>query len=523
MNSARLWGQFKNSGDRHVALAATPLEIGLVVTCLLLACGLVSLVLAWRRSLAAERLAFDGREAVLETRLEAQTNEATETSARVADLIRLSEAKDAELARLLAAEAEQRSLNGQLRERLAASEVRLQKVEGNLSEAVAQNTALRQRVVQLQTALEGERSRAEEKLAVLEGARESLQTEFKNLANEIFEDKKTVFKRENHEQVESLLKPLGERIRDFEKRVEDTYNTERRERHSLMTELQNLQGLNARISQDAINLTNALKGQYKTQGTWGEVILERILEKSGLTRGGEYEVQVNLRSEDGRRRQPDVLVHLPEGKDVIVDAKVSLDSYERYCSSDDPEVRASALKAHIAAVRTHLRRLSEKEYQQVPNLRSLDFVLMFVPIEAAFTLAVQEDSGIFSDAFEQNIVIVSPSTLLATLRTIQNIWRYEHQNRNAQEIARRAGALYDKFVNFVKDLEEVGRRIGSVQDAYDKAHNKLASGRGSLVRRAESMRELGAVVSKSLPRNLIELPKKSKPPEEPPPASSLFD
>ena len=505
-----------------MAFAATPLEIALTALCLLLAAGLLAVALAFRRKLAAERLAFVGREAVFDARFEAQSKEIAEGAARLLELGRLGEQKDAELARLLAGEAEQRSLNGQLRERLSASDARLQKVESSLSDAVSQNTALRQRAVQFQTALEAERSKAEEKLAVLQGARESLQAEFKNLANEIFEDKKTVFKRENHEQVETLLKPLGERIRDFEKRVEDTYNTERRERHSLMREVQNLQGLNARISEDAINLTNALKGQYKTQGTWGEVILERILEKSGLTRGREYEVQVNLRSEDGRRRQPDVLVHLPEGKDVIVDSKVSLASYERYCTAEDPDVRARELKAHVLAVRTHLKRLSEKEYQQVPNLRSLDFVLMFVPIEAAFTQAVQEDAEIFSDAFEANIVIVSPSTLLATLRTIQNIWRYEHQNRNAQEIARRAGALYDKFVNFVKDLEEVGRRIGSVQNAYEKAHNKLASGRGSLVRRAESMRELGAEVSKSLPQNLIELPKKSAQ-EEPPPASSLFD
>lgn len=506
-----------------MALAVTTFEIVLLAACLLLVGGLAAVTLTIRRRMAAASHAFESREAVGAARFEALTAELQQTRCRLEEAVEVAHTREAELARLLAAEAEQRTLNGQLRERLEASDTRLRNAEAAHGNAAQQNVALRQKVVQLQTALEAERAQADEKLAVLQGARESLQSEFKNLANEIFEDKKTTFKRENHDQVESLLKPLGERIRDFEKRVEETYNTERRERHSLMKEVQNLQGLNARISEDAINLTNALKGEYKTQGTWGEVILERILEKSGLTRGREYEVQVNLRSEDGRRLQPDVLVHLPEGKDVIVDSKVSLASYERYCSADEPGERASQLKAHVLAVRTHIKRLSEKAYQQVPNLRSLDFVLMFVPIEAAFSVAVQEDGEIFADAFERNIVVVSPSTLLATLRTIQNIWRYEHQNRNAQEIARRAGSLYDKFVNFVKDLEEVGRRIGAVQTSYDKAHNKLASGRGSLVRRAESMRELGAEVSKSLPQNLIEMPKQKKAAEEAPPASSLFD
>ena len=513
----------------HLALSLTAFEIVLIIVCLLLSGALGGTVLFFRRRALAQTLAFEAREALAVAGRDSAVADLDTAWSRLQEGAAETRTRDASFEKLLAAEAEQRSQNGQLRERLQASEARLQRSEGAHAEAAQQNTALMQKAVKLQTALEAERSKAQEKLEVLQGARESLQSEFKNLANEIFEDKKTAFKRENHEQVETLLKPLGERIKDFEKRVEDTYNTERRERHSLIQEVQNLQGLNARISEDAVNLTNALKGEYKTQGTWGEVILERILEKSGLSRGREYEVQVSLRNEDGRRRQPDVLVHLPEGKDVIVDSKVSLASYERYCSAEVPDVAAKAIKAHVLALRTHIKRLSEKEYQQVPNLRSLDFVLMFVPIEAAFTLAVQEDNEIFSDAFEHNIVIVSPSTLLATLRTIQNIWRYEHQNRNAQEIARRAGALYDKFVNFVKDLEEVGRRIGAVQNAYDKAHNKLASGRGSLVRRAESMRELGAEVSKSLPQNLIEFaPGKSegerkKEQEEPPPASSLFD
>jgi DNA recombination protein RmuC len=253
-------------------------------------------------------------------------------------------------------------------------------------------------------------------------------------------------------------------------------------------------------------LTNALKGESKTQGTWGEVILERVLEKSGLVKGREYEIQMAAKTEDGKRMQPDVVVHLPESKDLIIDSKVSLTAYERYCTADEPGQRAVELAAHIQSLRQHIKQLSSKDYQNLSSIRTLDFVLLFVPVEAAFSLAVQEDNELFSSAFDKNIVLVAPSTLLATLRTIQNIWRYEQQNKNAQEIAERAGALYDKFVNFVADLEDIGGRLTAVQTAYDKAHNKLASGRGSLVSRAETMRELGAKVTKTLPQNLVEMP-----------------
>ncbi|MEX1237864.1 MAG: DNA recombination protein RmuC, partial [Pseudomonadales bacterium] len=334
----------------------------------------------------------------------------------------------------------------------------------------------------------------------------SLNTEFKNLANEIFDAKQRTFREQSQTQLDGLLKPLNERIKDFEKRVEDTYNQESKERFSLIREVKSLQDLNARISKDAVNLTNALKGENKTQGTWGEVILERVLEKSGLTRGREYETQVSMTNDDGRKSQPDVVVHLPEEKDVIIDSKVSLVAYERYCACDEEAARADALKAHIQSVRQHIKQLSDKDYQKLESVRTLDFVLLFVPVEAAFGIAIQHDSELFSDAFDRNIMVVSPSTLLATLRMIHNIWRFEQQNKNAQEIARRAGALYDKFVNFVGDLEDIGAKLSSVQDAYDKAHNKLASGKGNLVSRAEGMRELGAKSSKSLPRNLVEMP-----------------
>lgn len=348
-----------------------------------------------------------------------------------------------------------------------------------------------------------------EKLALLQEAKTELNTEFKNMANEIFEDKQKRFREQSQTQLDGLLKPLGDRIQAFEKRVEESYSQEAKERFSLIKEVKNLQDLNAKISQDAINLTNALKGENKTQGTWGEVILERVLEKSGLTKGREYEVQFAAKTEEGKRLQPDVVVHLPEEKDLVIDSKVSLTAYERYCSASDPEVRQAALSSHIQSIKQHIKQLSSKDYQNLAAIRTLDFVLLFIPVEAAFSVAVQEDPELFSSAFDKNIVLVAPSTLLATLRTIQNIWRYEQQNKNAQEIANRAGALYDKFVNFVSDLEDIGQRVGAVQTAYDKAHNKLVSGRGSLVSRAETMRELGAKVSKTLPQNLVEMPSRA--------------
>ncbi len=367
----------------------------------------------------------------------------------------------------------------------------------------------REQIAASKVQLAEQQKQTEEKLNLLQAAKVELNNEFKNMANEIFEDKQKRFREQSQTQLDGILKPLGERIEAFEKRVEASYSQEAKERFSLIKEVKNLQDLNARISQDAINLTNALKGESKTQGTWGEVILERVLEKSGLTRGREYEVQVAAQSEDGKRLQPDVVVHLPEEKDLVIDAKVSLTAYERYCSADDPVVQQAELAAHVQSLRQHIKQLSGKDYQNLSAVRTLDFVLLFVPVEAAFSVAVHEDPELFSSAFDRNIVLVAPSTLLATLRTIQNIWRYEQQNKNAQEIADRAGALYDKFVNFVSDLEDIGNRLGSVQVAYDKAHNKLVSGRGSLVSRAETMRELGAKVSKSLPQNLVEMPQRA--------------
>ena len=397
-------------------------------------------------------------------------------------------------------------------ERLSASQLKgdaLIEESERLRKAVADGQSAlvgaREENARLQTSVKEQRQHAEEKLKLLSEARESMQNGFKNLANEIFESKQKEFKNQSKEQLSGVLDPLHERIKSFEKRVEDTYSNEAKERYSLQKEVKNLQELNARIAQDAVNLTNALKGESKKQGIWGEMVLERVLESSGLVKGREYELQVTLKSAEGTRLQPDAIVRLPEAKDVVIDSKVSLSSYEKYCSTDDETLSQAALTAHIRSIRTHIKQLSAKDYQSLKGIRTLDYILMFVPIESAFSLATQEDPDLYTDALARQIAIVTPSTLLATLRTIQNMWRIEQQNRNADDIADRAGKLYDKFVNFVADLELIGQRLDSTRGAWDDAWNKLVDGRGNLVKRAEDMKKLGAKVSKSLPQNLVEM------------------
>lgn len=398
-----------------------------------------------------------------------------------------------------------------LHERLAARDTEIRQVQQQLLAAQAQlqqereaTLGLRDRLSRQETLLTEERNQHHEKLQLLQNAREQMSLEFRNLANEILEQKGKTFSETSRQHISDLLKPLGEKIHLFEKKVEDTYGKEAQQRFALEKEIRSLLELNARISIDAVNLTRALKGESKTQGIWGEVILERVLEKSGLQKGREYDIQVSLKDDTGRTRQPDVLVHLPDNKHVIIDSKVSLTAYEGYFSATEDDVRAGCLKQHIQSIRNHIRELSGKNYQHLQAVRSLDYVLLFLPVEAAFTLAVQEDDSLFTQAFDQNIILVGPSTLLATLRTIQSIWRYEYQNKNALEIAKRAGLLYDKFVTFALDVEKIGERLNQTQQAYDQAHNKLISGRGNLATQVEKLKTLGARASKKLPEQWLD-------------------
>src|SRR6267378_512674 len=331
-----------------------------------------------------------------------------------------------------------------------------------------------------------------------------LETEFKNLANEILEDKSKRFTEQNKLNLDALLTPLGAQIKEFKDKVEHTYNEESQQRVSLRNEIEKLRGLNERMDQDAINLTNALKGQSKTLGNWGEFILEEILQKAGLIKDREYAIRQTLTAEDGRRSQPDVLVMLPEDRHLVIDSKINLSAYLRHCSSENEADCELELRKHIAGIRVHLKELDLKSYQDHYKLDSLDFVLMFVPLEPAFIVAVRRDPTLFDDAFSKRIVIVCPSTLLATMRTVRNIWRQEDQKRNVLEIATQSGALYDKFVGFVEDLKDIGVKLRQTQDSYDAAHNKLTSGKGNLISRAERVLQLGAKASKRLPLNLVE-------------------
>ncbi len=346
----------------------------------------------------------------------------------------------------------------------------------------------------------------QERLTEQKGELENLQNqfrdEFKNLANEILEEKSKKFTEQNREKLDELLKPLGEKISEFQKRVEDNHKEDLKGRGALDQHLKTLQELNQKMSEEAKNLTKALKGDTKQQGNWGEVILMRILEKSGLRKGHEYDTQESTTTEEGKRLQPDVIVHLPDEKRLVIDSKVSLTAYERYTSSEEVADREKTLKQHIQSLRSHVKGLGRKNYAQIHGFKSPDFVLMFIPIEPAFGLAMQYDPDLYNEAFDQNIIIVSPTTLLATLATIDNVWKQEYQNKNAMEIASRGGALYDKFVLFVESLQDIGSRIQQTQKSYDEALNRLSEGSGSLVRQAEMLRELGAKASKKLPGNL---------------------
>lgn len=354
------------------------------------------------------------------------------------------------------------------------------------------------------TEIENLTQRLAEQKQEVQQLQEQFTVQFKNIANEILEDKSKRFTEQNKTNLGALLDPLQKKIKEFEEKVDQSHKASLMQNASLKEQLSMLQGLNQKMSDEAKALTRALKGESKTQGNWGEVILERILEKSGLVKDREYTVQQSYTSEDGKRYQPDVVINLPEGKTVVVDSKVSLLDYERYSSAEDEAEKEQYLKNHIRSIRAHIKGLSEKQYQNIYELSGLDFVLLFVPIEPAFSIAVQHDNDLYTEALDKNIVLVSTSTLLATLKTIASIWRQEYQNKNALEIARQSGALYDKFVGFSEDLIDIGRKIDSSKDAYKGAMNKLVEGRGNLIGRVQKLQELGAKTSKNISQPLLD-------------------
>lgn len=344
----------------------------------------------------------------------------------------------------------------------------------------------------------------EQQSQLLENAKTELKREFELTANRLFDSKNQQFSSASQTLLENTLSPFKTQLQDFRKKVEDVYEKENAERIRLSEQVLELRRQAHKIGEDAVNLARALKGSSKTQGGWGEVVLERLLEQSGLHKGREYETQLSFQGADGSRRMPDVVVHLPEGKDIIIDAKVSLTDYERYCNADSDLEREKYLRQHIQSLRAHIRGLSAKDYENIPGLKVLDFVFIFVPIEAAFMLALQYEPGLYKEAYDKQIILASPTTLLAILRTVENIWRYEKQNKNAEKIALQAGALHDQFVLMVDAVEVMGTQLDKTRETYDKLHGRLTSGRGNLVKRVNDIRKLGAKTKRSLSPELLE-------------------
>lgn len=375
-------------------------------------------------------------------------------------------------------------------------QARFQEIQASMSELQANFEAQ-------QAAITQERKAFDEKLLLLQDAEKHLNTQFENLANKIFEQKAEKFTKTSEHGINHLLSPLKQQIDDFKKQIGDQYIKEGQERASLKTEILGLKELNLQITQEAAALTNALKGDNKQQGNWGEVVLSRILDESGLREGHEYEIQKHLVADDGKRYRPDVVVHLPNQKDIVIDSKVSLVAHEKVVNAESDEDRKRALKEHITSMKGHIKGLSKKDYQDLAGVKTLDYVLMFVPIESAFISAVQSEPELVKLAMDNQIMLVSPTNLLVALRTINNIWQYEYQNQHAKTIADKAKKMYDKFAGFVEDMQKIGKNMETLEKSYDSAMNKLSSGRGNLIGQAESFKGLGVTPTKSIDKELL--------------------
>ena len=389
-----------------------------------------------------------------------------------------------------------------LHQRLQQAQQDYHALQSQLASVHEETRALRQQLAQAQAdkaRLEEREKNQQEKVQWLEQSRDQLKQEFEQLSSKIFETRTKQLQEQNRTGIEDLLKPFREQMTEFRRRVDQIHSDDTRQQADLLAQIRQLQTLNNQMVEDARNLTQALKGQNKAQGNWGELILEKLLEASGLTRGREYDTQVSVSDDEGQRKQPDVIVRLPDNKDVIIDSKVSLVAWERYCSAQDEDEKRQALDQHLLSLRNHVRGLSDKKYEKLDALRSLDFVLLFVPIEAAFLTALEADNQLYQDAYSRNIVLVSPTTLLVTLRTINNIWRNEYQNRNALDIADRAGRICDQVALVAESLGEVGSRLEQAHKAWEKTSDRLSSGRGNLLRQAHQLQEMGAKARKQLP------------------------
>jgi DNA recombination protein RmuC len=481
-----------NSNDLMVwgALALIPFLAGMVIVWLLMRARASGAFAAGRASRDAE---------IAQNRAERDAAE----QAR----LRLHQQHDAALRELDANRARVVDLSTQ-RAELAGRLERLTQIENELVEKRVEALRLiearqraEQQATEFATRLQEHKQGAQERITLFE---RTLNDKFKALSAELLEGQSQKFTEQNQTNLGALLNPLREQLGEFRKRVDEVYDKESRERGLLKVQIDALKNLNERIGEDALNLTRALKADSHTQGAWGELALERLLEASGLRRGVHYETQAVLRDEEGGRPRPDVIVRLPDKRDLIIDAKVSLTAYERYCAAAGEQERSEHLAAHLESLRTHVKQLAERRYSALPGVNSLDFVLMFVPIEAAYIEAVHHDDGLHAFALDKQVVIVTTSTLLATLSTVNSLWRFDDRNRNAVEIADRAGKLYDKFVGFIEDLEDAHQKFDAARSALASASSKLSSGRGNLIGQVEKLRELGAKASKALPAEMVE-------------------
>ncbi len=374
-----------------------------------------------------------------------------------------------------------------------------------INELREQEADQRSNAVRLQTQIEQEQLRTVEKLDLLGDAREQLRLQFAELATHILDEKSAAFSKESQTNLSGLLAPFQEQLSSFREKVDVIHHSETRDRAALQREISSLRNLNQQMTAEAINLTRALKGDKQVQGTWGELVLERVLEQSALRKGVEYETQTVFRDKNNRFQRPDVIVHLPDGRDLIIDSKVSIISWEKYVNCDDDKERNAFLSLHVKAIKEHVRLLGDKDYGSLAEIRTLDFVLMFLPIEAAFLAAFQADETLFSEAMSRKVIIVSPTTLLTTLRTIESIWHYEKQSRNAREIADRAASLYDKFCAFTEDMERIGKQMLALQNSYDSAMTRLTQGRGNLISKVERFPKMGVKVKKEIPQAIKDI------------------
>ena len=398
-----------------------------------------------------------------------------------------------------------------LEERIQQASFQQEKLEERFTTTLQQREAIREEkdflnaeLIKRNTEFENLEKLNREEKAKVEKLQEKFTLEFENLANKILDEKSSKFTKQNKDNIDVILKPLQEKIEKFEKKVDDTHK-ESIDRHAMLRQqIIGLKELNEQMSQEATNLTKALKGDSKIQGNWGELVLEKVLEKSGLEKDREYFVQTSFTTSEGKRVLPDVVIHLPDNKRMIIDSKVSLVAYERFVNEDNDDEKETALKEHLLSLKRHVDQLSDKNYQDLYEMESPDFVLLFVPIEPAFAIAINNDNTLYNKAFERNIIIVTPSTLLATLRTIDTMWNNEKQQRNAIEISRQAGALYDKFEGLIKDLTGVGKKMDDAKSDYAAAMNKLFEGRGNLITSVEKLKKMGAKAKKSLPEKIIQ-------------------